>query len=223
MAAVGFLFIAILFLITTIIFPARRIFWFIRILARTFLFTAGQILITEGKRPEAKDGPYLYMFNHSSMFDAFMLGASIKHYITSVGKATQFKFPIWGSIIKKYGVIPIKRKQLKEAIHSMSILEEAIRKGTSSIISPEGTRTLTGELLPFKKGPFHVALNTGVTIVPVGLIGAFEAKKKTDWRIKPGILKIRFGSPITVKDYVNETIESLSERIRKEIIHLITN
>lgn len=220
-SALSFFVVAVTFLIITAIFPPRRVYWAVRILARTFLFLSGQILITEGKAPEKKKGPYLYLFNHGSLFDVFMLASGIRHYITSVGKASQFDYPVWGTVIKRYGVIPIQRKNLKKAIHSLALLEEAIRNGVSSIISPEGTRTLTGELQPFKKGPFHVAINTGVTLVPVGLIGAFDAKKKTDWRIRPGILKIRFGKPITGDEYKNETVESLSLRLRDEISNLL--
>ena len=70
------------------------------------------------------------------------------------------KTKIWGYLVKKYGVIPIVRQKLNTAITSMDKLEEAIKKGTSMMIAPEGTRTLTGKLGPFKKGAFHVAKNT---------------------------------------------------------------
>jgi 1-acyl-sn-glycerol-3-phosphate acyltransferase len=187
------------------------------------LLAGGQWLKVEGRRPDKNGQPYLYLFNHESLMDAFMLGGSVKHYITAVGAEYQFSYPIWGTLARRHGAIPIKRDKLTKAIHSLDKAEEAIRKGLSFIISPEGTRTLSGELGEFKKGPFHVALNTGVTIVPVALMGAYEAKKKTDWRLSPGILAIRFGVPVTVDQYKSMDIDTLRVHIREKIQELIDN
>ncbi|MCS5625021.1 MAG: 1-acyl-sn-glycerol-3-phosphate acyltransferase [Candidatus Marinimicrobia bacterium] len=187
------------------------------------LFAGGQWLRVEGQRPQKDGQPYLYLFNHESLMDAFMLGGAVKHYITAVGAEYQFSYPIWGTLAKRHGAISIKRDKLKKAIHSLDKAEEAIRKGISFIISPEGTRTLSGQLGEFKKGPFHIALNTGVTIVPVALMGAYEAKKKTDWRLSPGILTICFGEPVTAEQYKSMDIDILRAHIREKIQQLIDN
>ena len=188
---------------------------------RVILLFGGQWLKIEGEIPSRDGQPYLYLFNHGSLFDAFMLVAAIPHYITAVGANKQFSWPIWGWIVKRYGVIPIKRKKLKEAIHSLDLAEDAILNGASFIISPEGTRTLTGKISTFKKGPFHLAKNTGVTIIPVGLSGAFKAKSKPDWKIKPGILTLTFGKPIISSDYENHTLDTLKNQVQKEICQLV--
>ena len=127
----------------------------------------------------------------------------------------------WGKIIKQYGVIPIVRNQIRKAIKSLSAAEDALNNGVSFIISPEGTRTLTGELSPFKKGPFHLAKKTGATIVPIGLHGGLKAKKKDDWRLSPGILTTRFGTPITKKEYGDLTVDEIKDLVRERIQHLI--
>ena len=95
-----------------------------------------------------------------------------------------------------------------------------MEKGTSFLISPEGTRTLTGEIGPFKKGPFHLALNTNATIVPVALKGGFRAKKKSDWRLYPGVITVVFGDPIKSIHYEKLNIEELRDLISKKIIEL---
>jgi|TARA_B100000508_G_scaffold109591_1_gene87751 1-acyl-sn-glycerol-3-phosphate acyltransferase len=181
----------------------------------------GQWFRVKGIAPDPKKGPYLYMMNHESLFDPFMMVASIRHYFTGVGKVEQFSYPIWGYLAKQYGAIPIVRQQLDIAITSLVKAEEAIRKGVSMMIAPEGTRTLTGELGTFKKGPFHVAKNTGVTIIPMGLLGAYSAKSKSDWRIKPGVLTTVFGDPITNEDYANLSVEELQKLVKKKISELI--
>ena len=185
-----------------------------------YCFFAGQWLRKINNPPKSDGGPYLYMFNHVSMFDQFMIGAYVNHYITAVAAIETFRYPIFGFILKKYGIIPIIRQKIKKALVSLKAAEEEMEKGTSFLISPEGTRTLTGEIGPFKKGPFHLALNTNATIVPVALKGGFRAKKKSDWRLYPGVLTVVFGDPIKSIHYEKLSIEELRDLISKKIIEL---
>ena len=214
---------AFIYILLTFIFKPTQLYPAANIICRLMLFAGGQWLRVEGQRPQKDGQPYLYLFNHESLMDAFMLGGAVKHYITAVGAEYQFSYPIWGTLAKRHGAISIKRDKLKKAIHSLDKAEEAIRKGISFIISPEGTRTLSGQLGEFKKGPFHIALNTSVTIVPVALMGAYEAKKKTDWRLSPGILTICFGEPVTSEQYKSMDIDILRAHIREKIQQLIDN
>ena len=214
---------AFVYILLTFIFKPTQLYPVANIVCRLMLLAGGQWLKVDGRRPDKNGQPYLYLFNHESLMDAFMLGGSVKHYITAVGAEYQFSYPIWGTLARRHGAIPIKRDKLTKAIYSLDKAEEAIRKGISFIISPEGTRTLSGQLGEFKKGPFHVALNTGVTIVPVALMGAYEAKKKTDWRLSPGILTIRFGEPITANQYKSLDIDTLRAHLREKIQQLIDN
>lgn len=217
----AFLISALAYLTAFLILPPKKLHPLVRLISRFLLFAGGQFLRVEGDPPNPEKGPYLYLFNHESMFDAFMMAAGIPHYFTAVGANYQFSWPVWGFVIRRYGIIPIKRKELGEAIQALEGAEEAIRKGVSFMLSPEGTRTLTGDLGPFKKGPFHIAKNTAITIVPVGLKGGFEAKPKPDWRIKPGLLKLRFGTPVTVEEYALFSVEELRDVIRDKIVKLV--
>ena len=216
-----FLFGAIIYSIAIIFLPSYHLHFLARILARLFMLFGGQWFRVRGTAPDPEKGPYLYLMNHESLFDGFMMVAGIRHYFTGVGAVEQFSYPVWGYLVKKYGVIPIVRQKQKTAITSMNKLEEAIKKGTSMMIAPEGTRTLTGKLGPFKKGAFHVAKNTGITIVPVGLIGAYKAKNKNDWRIKPGVLTTVFGNPIVQAEYEHLSLNELQELVREKISILI--
>lgn len=211
----------IIYLILLVFIPGPRLHPVARGVSWLLMLTAGQWLRVRGKAPPKNKQPYLYLFNHESMFDAFMLVSAIPHYITAVGANKQFSWPVWGHLVKRYGIIPIKRSKLKSAIHSLVLAEDAIHKGVSFIISPEGTRSLTGTIGPFKKGAFHVAKNSGITLVPVGIIGAFEAKRKFDWRLKPGILTVHFGDPITVDEYKDLSVEDLRNLTRKQIVKLV--
>ena len=218
-AIIFFLSASLYLLIATFISP-KRLHPLTRFLCRTMLFGGGQLIKHEGAIPNPKDGPYLYLFNHQSLFDHFAITGSLDEYISAVGGAFQFDWFIWGKLIKRYGAIPIVRKNLEKAIHSLNLVEDKIRKGTSFLISPEGTRTLTGKMNIFKKGPFHLTLNTGVTIIPIGIMGAFNAKSRNDWRIRPGVIQVVFGEPVPQKYYKNMSVEELRDDIRKKISNL---
>jgi len=212
--------ILILFALFYVI-PQKYLYLFIRPFCWSWCFFAGQWLVKIGNVPSKKNQPYLYMFNHSSMFDQFMIGAFLPHYITAVAAIEVFKYPVFGLLMKKYGIIPIVRKNIKKALKSLSKAESALNKEISFLISPEGTRSLNGELGEFKKGPFHLSKNTGATIIPVGLIGAFNAKKKSDWRLTPGKLIIKFGDPISSNQFKSMTVEELRDLVKLKIKNLI--
>ena len=203
---------ALLYTTVVIFLPPNKLHWLARIIAWSVILTGGQWLRIKGNPPLKENGPYLYLFNHQSIFDAFMVGA-----------IEQFSYPVWGFLAKKYGLIPIERKKIGSAIRSLAEVENTLKNGISAMIAPEGTRTRTGNLGSFKKGAFHVAKNTGITIIPVALIGAFEAKNRNDWRVKPGILSTIFGEPITQKEYDDLSVADLCDLVRSRISELINN
>ena len=122
--------------------------WFCRIC----LFSAGQMLRIEGSIPEQEKQPYIYMFNHESMFDHFMITAATSHYLTGVAAEDQYSYPVYGAALRRYKAIPIKREKLKDAIHSLDEAESEIKNGVSLLIAPEGTRTITGAMGHSRKG-----------------------------------------------------------------------
>ena len=97
-----------------------------------------------------------------------------------------------------------------------------VQDGDSMVFSPEGQRTLTGEMNEFKKGGFHFAKNTNIaTIVPVGLIGAYRANVRNSWIVNPGKLTTVFGKPITPSDYKDLSVEELRDLTKKRISELL--
>ena len=212
-----FIFGSAIYYLLMILFGSKNIHGVSKMLARIFIISGFQRFKIEGELPDKTRGPYLYLFNHGSIFDPFMVIAAVPHYITGVGSKEQFSWPLWGKLAKRYGLIPIERKKIGSAVKSLDSLESAIGNGISAAISPEGTRTLSGKMNAFKKGPFHVAFNTGITIIPVALKGAYEAQNKNHWRIKPGKLKTVFGQPIEKNEYEMMDIDQLSKKVKNEI------
>ena len=195
---------------------------YMKIFCRTCLLSAGQFLKIKGTVPPRDKQPYIYMLNHQSMFDHFMIAGSTSHYLTGVAAEDQYSYPVYGAALRRYKAIPIKREKLKDAIHSLDEAEKVVLSGTSLLIAPEGTRTVSGELGTFKKGPFHLAINTKATIIPVAIIGAWEAKKKTDWKLKPGVITIHYGDPIQSTQYDDYSIQELSDFVKNELQKLIS-
>ena len=183
-----------------------------------FCLLGGQRIKVYGEIPKPKSGPYLYLMNHESLFDHFAIGRYIKHYVTAIAKFEQFKYPLWGHVAKYYGVEPIDRSNTKKAIKSLKKVEkEIIKNKVSFLIAPEGTRSKDGSLGEFKKGAFHLAKNTGASIIPVVINGAYEAKNTKDWRLRPGTISVYFSDSISKDIYKDMSVEELRDYVREII------
>ena len=206
-----------------IIFVRKEYFhYFLRPMSYFFCLFGGQRLKVYGEIPDPESGPYLYLMNHESLFDHFAIGRYIKHYVTAIAKYEQFKYPLWGHVAKYYGIEPIDRSNTKKAIKSLKKVEmEIINNKLSFLIAPEGTRSKDGSLGEFKKGAFHLAKNTGASIVPVIINGAYEAKNIKDWRLTPGTIDIYFSDSISENIYKNMSVEELRDYVRGIIKELV--
>ena len=121
-AGLSFLIGTVVYTIVVIFIPSYKLHYLARAIAWTVIITGGQWLKIKGNVPLKENGPYLYLFNHQSVFDAFMIVASARHYFTGVGAVEQFSYPVWGFLAKKYGLIPIERKKIHSAIGSLSLI-----------------------------------------------------------------------------------------------------
>ena len=203
------------FLIFILIVNKKYFHYFLRPMSYFFCLLGGQLIKKTGIIPDPKDGPYLYLFNHQSLFDHFVIGTYINHYVTAVAKHEHLSYPLWGQVAKFYGIVPINRTNIKKALSSLKVVEDSIVNDKASVlIAPEGTRTRNGDLGVFKKGAFHIAKNTGVKIIPVIIDGAYKAKNTGDWRLTPGIINIHFSEVIQHEEYSSMTIEELRDYTR---------
>ena len=195
---------------------------FVPIGAKLIMLSGLQLFSVKGNIPPKEDGPYLFMFNHESMFDVLMLGGAIPYYINAVGWEGIFKIPLFGYMAKRYGAYSITHDNTDKAKATLKAAEKILLiDKTSMVLSPEGQRTITGEMGEFKKGGFHFAKSTNATIIPVGLIGAYRANKRTSWQINPGRLTTVFGDPITCDQYANMSVEELRDLTKNKISDLI--
>ena len=176
---------------------------------------------SEGSEKIESNTNYLFMSNHSSLFDIFLLEAYIPTFVRAVEALRQFKWPLYGWAIRRLGNIPIDRKNIHASITSMKKTEKILKEGKSIVILPEGHRTLDGNLSSFKKLPFHVAKQACIPIIPIGLSGLFHLKHKGSWLIRPRPVKIKFGQPIPPDKIQSLSNEELRDFTREKIRDLI--
>jgi len=189
--------------------------------ARDVLRAARTPVIAEGLEHIPRDQPVIYASNHSSMFDIWALFATLPGSVRFVAKRELFKIPLLGRAMLSAGHIPIARAAGKKAFAAYDEAARTIQRGTSSIVVfPEGTRSRTGELLPFKNAPFGLAIAAQVPIVPVYVHHTFEILPKGAWRLRPRPIRLFAGRPIMTAGLRPEDRERLRDEVRAALVAL---
>ncbi|MCD6396003.1 MAG: 1-acyl-sn-glycerol-3-phosphate acyltransferase [Spirochaetaceae bacterium] len=188
-----------------------------RFWGRMNLALSGVSLSVSGDEFIDENQPYIVMANHQSHYDVFALIGYLPLPLKWVMKMELRKIPIFGICCEKVGHIYIDRGNSEKARKSLKAAGEKIRAGSSVVFFPEGTRSPDGNLQRFKKGGFVMALEAGVPILPVTVVGGRKILPKGSLRILPGNMKIIIHEPIPVNEYAYETKEKLIERVRRTI------
>ncbi len=183
--------------------------------ARFSLF-CGRVSVEVRGTENIPDKPAIYMPNHVSHFDVFALLGKLTIQFRWTVKKELFSIPLLGFAMKRAGYILIDRGHHDRAMAAMRDAVKKIANGTSIVIFPEGTRSCDGYLLyPFKKGGFHLALQAGVPIVPITIIGSREVLPKHGKKVKPGKIILAVGKPIHPGSHdVNSLMEEVYNSIK---------
>jgi 1-acyl-sn-glycerol-3-phosphate acyltransferase len=144
---------------------------------------------------------YIFMSNHASNLDPPILIPVIPGRCSVLVKKELFRIPVLGTGMKLAHLVPVDRSNQEAAIQSVQRAVNVLREGLHMVIYPEGTRSRDGRLLPFKKGPFHLAMDSGVAIVPVTMLGTYESWPKTRFAVRRGTATVIFHSPIAPQDF----------------------
>lgn len=173
--------------------------------ARGCLWLGGVRLRVEGVEHLPALGPVVYMSNHQGNFDIPALFAALPVQFRWLAKAELFRIPLFGLTMRAAGYIPVERSDRRLAVQSMNRAAQRVAAGTSIMIFPEGTRSPDGELLPFKKGGFILAVQAQAPIVAIAIDGSAALMLKSSWLIRSGEIRLRIFPPIpttglTMKD-----------------------
>ncbi len=158
---------------------------------------------------------YIFMANHVSNLDPPILIPSIPGRCSVLVKKELFRTPILGTAMRLADLVPVDRSNREAAIESIRAATEVLKKGLHMVIYPEGTRSADGRLLPFKKGPFHLAMDSSVPVIPVTILGTFESWPKTRFAMRPGTATVIFHPPIDPREFQDR--DALTMAVRESI------
>jgi 1-acyl-sn-glycerol-3-phosphate acyltransferase len=158
------------------------------------------------------------MCNHLSFLDAPMLVTVVDRPVRFIVKRFVFRIPVLGLGMRFAGYVPLDKEGVGEGRKRIARASGLIKeKGYSFLVYPEGTRSWEGKLLPFRRGGFFLALDSGAPIVPVSIQGTYELMPRGRRTIRKGTVRIVFHEPIAVADYSAATMPALMERVRAAI------
>ncbi len=168
--------------------------------------------------------PYIFLMNHQSMLDIPVAFAVIPSNLRFIAKHSLKFVPFIGWYMWFTGMIFVNRSNRNKAVRSLREAGERIRAGASILAYPEGTRTRDGRLLPFKKGPFMVALEAKVPIIPVVVDGSGAVLPTGGFRIRGGTVRVKLGEPIETahlgpgdRDALMRSTRDVMIRLHREI------
>jgi 1-acyl-sn-glycerol-3-phosphate acyltransferase len=144
--------------------------------------------------------PYVYVSNHASMFDITAVVVGVNRHIRFLVKKEIARVPIFGWATARAHIM-VDRKSSTDAARSLERAAQRIALGESIILFAEGTRTRDGNLQPFKRGAFSLAIAAGVPVVPLTIIGSFEIMKRGSIGLRKGEITIIVDAPIDVAEY----------------------
>jgi len=203
-------------------FPWTFVSGDISLLYRMFMWGAWNGVRLTGVRVETVGldqldaaGTYIFMSNHVSNLDPPILIPLIPQRTSVMVKKELFSYPILGRAMRMGSLVPVDRGNRDAGIEAVKAAKEVVGQGLNMTIYVEGKRSFDGKLLPFKKGPFYLAMECGVPVVPVTIAGTHYAMPKKRFAIRSGTVKVIFHEPIAPKDFGSR--ECLMEKVRAAI------
>ncbi len=157
--------------------------------------------------------PYVVVSNHESFVDILLI-SNLPWEMKWLSKVELFKIPFLGWEMRLAGDIPLKRGFGPSAFEAIQRCRETLARRVSVMIFPEGTRSRTGEMLPFKEGAFRLAIEAGVPVLPLVVSGTRGALPANDWRFGPSRAEVRVLEPIETAGLSVEQSGELKERVR---------
>lgn len=191
------------------------------------LAVAGVKLNVIGEEYLWSNRPAVFLFNHQSQLDMVLVAALLRRDFTAVAKKQLEHDPIFAPMGYLADVAYIDRANRDKALEALEPVVEALKNGRSIAIAPEGTRSPTPRLLPFKKGPFHMAMQAGVPVVPIVMRNAGDIMRPHSLVISNGTVDIAVLKPISTKSWTAKNIGKKVEGVRdlyvKTFAHWPTN
>lgn len=172
---------------------------------------------TAGTMPVDPRRPYVVVSNHESFADILLI-SHLPWEMKWLSKAELFRIPLLGWMMRLAGDVPVKRGFGPSAAEAMARCRAVLARRVSVMVFPEGTRSPTLELLPFKDGAFRLAIEAGVPVLPLAVSGTGPALPKHDWRFGRSSATVRVLPPVETAGLSVEQVPELRERVRRMIV-----
>ncbi len=210
----------LLIVLLSLVHRGRGIDFMMRAASRLVLVCSGVRVRLKGAENIAPGAQYILMMNHVSFLDPFVFFARYPGPARGIEDESHFRWPIYGWMLRRVGQVPISRKDPARARESLARAAALVREraGYSILILPEGTRTPDGNLGPFKRGGFHLALETGLDILPLVQTGAYRINRKGSLLIRPGRVEISVLPPIPVAGRSPDAVGELADLTRSAFV-----
>ncbi len=189
-----------------------------RIWARLFLLVTGTRVTVEGAERIDPAGSYVFVGNHSSNLDIPVIMGKLPVSIRFLAKKEMFKVPVLGGAMRAIHMVETDRRLGPTAHRAINEQVTAVvTEGLSLMIFPEGTRSESHEMLPFKKGAFRIAVDNDMPVVPVTIVGTLEAWKPHSKLIHGGRVRLVIHDPIPTTDLDRNLLNDLRDRVRSTV------
>jgi 1-acyl-sn-glycerol-3-phosphate acyltransferase len=213
-----FLIVVPVLIALAVVLNPREHDWLQRGLCRRIAFFSGAKIVAHQAPGFDEKRVSIFMVNHVNLLDPFMLYCAIPQLVRGWELESHFKIPIYGWLMKRFGNVPVpKVRTPKELKRLWRLTKEALDSGISLIIFPEAKRTRDGHVNEFQDGGFRLALQLGVPIVPVSLVGSFQHLRTEDWILRPTTIAIHMHDTIETAGLAKEDVPALKERVRRII------
>lgn len=188
-----------------------------------FALALGRLILgirldVSGEHRVGRKRPSVFMANHLSFLDGPLLFLVIPQSVRVILKKEIFRIPVIGWAMKFVGFVPVDRKGVKSGRDSIEQATQLIKaKGYSYLIFPEGTRSRDGNMLPFRRGAFFLAINSGAPVVPITVEGTLDLMPKGSPFAKRGTVRVIFHDAVPVGGLAEKEMPDLMERVRIQI------
>ena len=187
-----------------------------RMLCRVTMKLAGAKLLVRASPGFDPARTCFLIVNHVNLFDPFVLYATVPQFFRGLELESHFRIPVYGWMMKRFGNVPVPDQNRPSDLKRMwRLTRAALDSGVSLAVFPEGQRTVTGRVGPFKDGVFRMALQFGTPIVPVTMVGAYEFNKKTSWLLRPGPIVVHLHDVIETQGLRKEDVAALRDRVHR--------
>jgi 1-acyl-sn-glycerol-3-phosphate acyltransferase len=157
-----------------------------------------------------------FLVNHVNLFDPFALYSAIPQFVRGLELESHFRIPVYGLLMKRFGNIPVPDVRRPADLKRMwKLTRDALDRGVSLIVFPEGKRTLDGRVGGFHDGAFRMAQQFGYPIVPVSIVGSFEFNNKRHWGLRPSRIVVHIHDTIEITAMKKGDVPQLRERVHQ--------